>query len=190
MSSLHKTSTAACILLLIVVLAFASVERTSITDQTLISFASGADVVDACIQKINQNGLFTYDEKLLERIAITESGYTYKNKKDGGIWQLTLEHFKETKDHISPYLEESIRQMYGYEWKSMKWVNLTTPFLSALAARLYINQSLHQLPLSSNVLSQAVYWANNYTKQSQDASKYIEAVRHWEKIKGIYFNET
>ena len=109
MSSLHKTSTAACILLLIVDLAFASVERTSITDQTLISFASGADVVDACIQKINQNGLFTYDEKLLERIAITESGYTYKNKKDGGIWQLTLEHFKETKDHISPYLEESIR---------------------------------------------------------------------------------
>jgi len=70
-----------------------SSRETLAVDLTLLSGATGVDVVDACIQKLNTIKLLSNDFGLTKRIAYVESEFGNLpgiGSCDGGIWRVNF----------------------------------------------------------------------------------------------------
>ena len=62
---------------------------------------AGAEVVEACVQKLQDGELFPDDKKLMRRIAFIMSrdgNPPIQLRNDGGIWQVSHFAFDDTKD--------------------------------------------------------------------------------------------
>ena len=140
-------------------------------DLTVQAGARGSSVVTACISRIQQPGIFSNDNELLRRIAYVETSDgndvdTYPDGYDGGIWAVNLNLFQNTQntslypDLIS--LHQQIQASFSIQWSAVQWNDLRKPLYSALAARLYLYTVSVQIPISSNIQSQATYWAMYY----------------------------
>ena len=151
-------------------------------DLTLVPYAVGTEVVDACIQKIVQHDIFPYDQQLLRRIWFTESSINIDN---GGLWQITPSHFRRTKERIDPMIHIEIMEIYDIDWNSIQWEDLVIPFYSALAARIFIRTVDGDLILSSDLNIQAEFWASTYTIGEDLKEFFIESVNFMSDTRGI-----
>ena len=140
--------------------------------------SSGAEVVEATVEKIQKSGIFPNDKKFLRRTAYVESkdgtdSNTYRQGYHGGIWQVDKRGFKATQDTAShPALVNKLAKVkaeFGIEWSSVKWTDLEKPFYSGLAARLYLSNIPDPIP--SGLDEQARYWKKHY---NTDAGKGTE----------------
>lgn len=157
-------------------------------DSTLIKNSGGPDVVDACIQ--NMERVFPYDQQLLLRIFTTESKLLEKyfeltsmhiGDNGGGLWQIPRSKFTKTQTNITVFLREEIAKTYKVDWLMVTWSNILIPFYSALAARLYIDQTLGgDMPLSSELTKQGQYWATRYTmanREEQTSQYFVDTIK-------------
>ena len=140
-------------------------------DLTRTPGSSGTPVVLATVGLIRESGVFQDDRQLLRRIAWVESrdgtdSQTYRQGYHGGIWQVDLIAFQDTKN-ITFGLNSTFREIqrhFGIDWQSVQWEDLRKPLYSALVARLILsNVTLTEsIPLASDVAAQASYWRRHY----------------------------
>jgi receptor-type tyrosine-protein phosphatase Q len=157
------------------------------TDLTLVAETNGTAVVDACIIKISQSGIFTVnDQQMIRRIAFVETRYgsdpsTYSSATNhGGIWQLSEAKYNATKNtgSNSQLLQQvnGISTSFGINWLTTTWNDLRKPFYSALAARLYLQVITASIPLASLVSSQGTYWSSYYTSSGGTQADFVTGV--------------
>ena len=149
-------------------------------DRTLEREASGADVVKATVNKI-QN-VFGDDHQFLRRVAFVESkdgvdSNTYRPGYHGGIWQVDEIGFRDTQDTVShPRLTdryEQIKEEFGIDWPSVQWSDLRIPLYSGIAARLKLLNIPAAIPCDKE--GQATYWKTYYNTNAGagTASKFL-----------------
>ena len=141
---------------------------TATTDLTLVEGENGADVVTACLSKLQLSKIFKSDNKIMRRIAYVETmdGLdSAGNMTDGGIWKLSFEKYERTKK-LAPSLLEKIKKLFGISWKDTTFEDLKKPFYSALGARLFLELVTESIPLSTDVLEQSSYWKEHYTSSN------------------------
>ena len=117
------------------------------TDRTLESEATGVDVVDAVIDKINRCGIFSPDQGIMKRTAYVESKFgkdgntfwrvvlfcsqvmTISSKYHGGIWQIDsrpygafnrLTRYRQKHKILDQELIPKVEKHFGIEWSKIK----------------------------------------------------------------------
>ncbi len=164
-------------------------------DLTLEPEASGAEVVQAVVAKIETSGIFPTDNRLLRRIAYVESkdgtdSATCQRGYCGGIWQVDEFGFHDTQNTTSnPDLVDShhaIAVQFGITWSTVEMGELLKPFYSGLAARLRLASVLEKIPLSSDIAAQAAYWKQHYSSEftNETLQKFEDDVGVLEGIEG------
>jgi len=161
-------------------------------DMTLEPGASGARVVEACIARLAQAGIFPPDYGFLRRIAYVESKdgtdpRTYSRPAyHGGIWQIDPPpkgYFGASRDVSShPDLvskHQQILDYFGIDWMQLTYEDMRKPLYSMLAARLGLSNIPEPIP--STVDGQARYWKIHYNSEDDNAAgsedKFLEDVR-------------
>ncbi|XP_076438556.1 uncharacterized protein LOC143277563 [Babylonia areolata] len=139
-------------------------------DMTLTPGTSGAQVVDAVVDKVHAHCLFNNDRLFLRRLAYVESHdgtdpKTYRQGYDGGIWQVDRSMLTATQSCANIIKRECdiIKQEFGIDWTKVTWSQLRIPLYSGLAASLYLIQRLansHVIP--GDIAGQADIWAHYY----------------------------
>ena len=160
-------------------------------DLTLVSEASGSDVVKAVVTKIETTGVFPTDHRLLRRIAYVESldgkeTRTYREGYDGGIWQVDQATFLDTQN-LSAHpgldsLHNKIQVYFGIDWQYVNWKDLRIPLYSGLAVRIYLWIVGKSIPLAGEIIEQAVYWRAiwNHNGTEKHFVTLVEALEKWE----------
>ena len=155
--------------------------------------ATGAEVVQACVDRINSSQVLSFpdDNKILRRIAhvMSKDGAEMKRGYNGGVWQVSKFAFEDTglKGTAAHYRLPSkyikIREAFGVDWPSVKYEQLDVPFYSALGARLYLSNFAEPIPPASCVEEQAQYWHYIYMRGSPLANedKFLYSVAELEK---------
>lgn len=162
-------------------------------DLTLKYGTNGSSVVLACIAKMNKAAMFQSSDQqfLLRRIAYVETrdgeDYFSSSNDAGGIWQLSLSKYEETKKFVSQTFLDDIDSEFGITWANTDWSDLRKPFYSALAARLYLEIIPYSIPLATDITGQGNYWTNYYTSSGGTASDYISAINVLNDIEGMLF---
>ena len=162
-------------------------------DRTLESEASGADVVRAVVDKIQD--IFGNDHQFLRRIAFVQSKdgtdrNTYRCGYHGGIWQVDEIGFMDTQNTKShPRLTTRyrlIKNAFGIDWPSVQWTDLRIPLYSGLAARLFLLNKPSAIP--QDIAGQARYWKRYYNTDSGAGSetKFINDVEALRRTEGMY----
>lgn len=102
------------------------------------------------------------DNDFMWRVACVMSDHGNQMDENGGIWQLSKTAFEDTMITRGRQLilqkYERIWLAYGIDWKKVKYKDLKDPFLSALAARLYLSNFEEPIPPPHKVSEQAQYW--------------------------------
>ncbi|XP_076803428.1 uncharacterized protein LOC143447287 isoform X2 [Clavelina lepadiformis] len=141
---------------------------TRAVDLTLVSGSNGEDVVSACIQKLENLGVFSSDFGLMKRIAYVESnfGTNFTSKEAArGIWQISSAietRFQETSAQFQ--LSDVINAIgfnFGPDLIDFNNYNFTIPLHAAVAARLYMELLLSSA-VPGSVSDQATWWVANY----------------------------
>ena len=57
---------------------------------------------------------------------------------------------------------DKISDLFGINWEKVEWKDLRQPFLSGLAARLYLQTIEEPIPETSDIEGQAKYWKQHY----------------------------
>ena len=161
-------------------------------DLTIQAGANGTSVVAACVSRIQQSEIFSSDNELLRRIAYVETNDgndadTYRDGYDGGIWAVNQNLLQSTQNTASYSvlinLHQQIETSFSIEWSAVQWSDLRKPLYSALAARLYFYTVSTSIPISSNIQSQATYWATYYNTQGS-TSDFVTLVSELEAQDG------
>jgi len=145
-------------------------------DMTVVEGTGGTNVVIATIAKIEAAQVFDSDRRLLRRIAYVEtrdgeSPPAGEGDDYGGMWHVSRSDFERTQqDERLADTRKEIEQTFQEieAWDMVKWEELNKPLLSALAARLVIRlaelNSMIDIPTSSDVKGQGVFWKNYYNE--------------------------
>ena len=155
-------------------------------DRTLEREASGADVVRAVVNRVQD--VFGEDHQLLRRIAYIESrdgtnSNTYRNGYHGGIWQVDETAFQSTLSSYQLTQERNkIQDAFDIDWPRVQWSDLRIPLYSAIAARLLMLNIRASIPCT--VSQQATYW-NNYYNSAGSTSIFITDINALNTMEGI-----
>ena len=145
-------------------------------DMTVVEGAVGTNVVIATIAKIEAAQVFDSDRRFLRRIAYVEtrdgeSPPAGEGDDYGGMWHVSRSDFERTQqDERLADTRKEIEQTFQEieAWDTVKWEELNKPLWSALAARLVIRlaelNSMIDIPTSSDVKGQGVFWKNYYNE--------------------------
>ncbi|XP_071095524.1 uncharacterized protein [Haliotis cracherodii] len=139
-------------------------------DLTLTENAAGQEVVEAVVDRIRAQCLFTDDRFLLRRLAFVESqdgeaADTYRVGYDGGIWKVDYAMFAKTSACAHPLRNPCahIKSAFGIDWTRVSWSDLRKPLYSGLGAVLFI-LSLNRPSLPADTVSQAQFWSTDYRR--------------------------
>ncbi|XP_025091098.1 uncharacterized protein LOC112562217 isoform X1 [Pomacea canaliculata] len=152
---------------------------TAEVDSTRVPETKGSDVVDAVVDLIRSNCIFSEDRLFLRRLASVESGdgldpKTYRAGYDGGIWQVDRQMFNTTIrcTGIQSYCNIISQPPFNITWTRVAYSDLRKPLYSGLAAALYLSQT-HNSIFPADVESQAAIWSTYY-RPGQPQSIFIE----------------
>ncbi len=135
-------------------------------DLRLTEGATGAVVVHAVVDTIQDSGIFSEDNNLLRRIAYvaTQDGETkFKTRGRYGIWQVPLSAFRETRSNVNIQAQrDEILATFGMNWLQVMPSDLSTPLYGGLAARLFLATFPEPIPQQGDIEAQAMYWKRYY----------------------------
>ncbi|KAL8625937.1 hypothetical protein ACOMHN_012529 [Nucella lapillus] len=147
-------------------------------DSTTSPGSFGPEVVNAVVNRIRSNCIFSGDLLFLRRTAYVMSRYgydsvTYRPGFDGGIWQITKSSFLATKQCRHSSISEAcsnIRSNLKIDWSTVTWSDLRKPLYSGIAAALYSLLTKGRNPMAGDISAQAILWAQMY---KQDKSIFV-----------------
>lgn len=160
------------------------------SDLTRTSEATGRDVVLATISLIQQSGVFSDDNRILRRVAFVESldglePDTFRDGYNGGIWQVDEDNFLKTIDRVAhPFLAEPggiyerLAQTLGILWAEVTWGDLRLPIVSAIAARIFFELAVEDIPDIGDVQGQGAFWkSSGFNSNDEDTVElFVERV--------------
>ena len=86
-----------------------------------------------------------------------------------------------------------IKEVFGIDWREVKWEDLRKPLYSGFAARLKLSNVEDPIPLSSDIEAQGQYWKDHYNSEQGAGTvekfvKDVEALLESESklIKSLY----
>ncbi|KAI1286162.1 Collagen alpha-1(XXI) chain [Halotydeus destructor] len=143
-------------------------------DWTLETGQAGRDVVSGVLLRMEAAQLFSDDKRFFRRLAFVETNDGFKKHgQRGNIWNIDEAMLERTKNDSLANIHNRIESIFGINWTSTTFDNMTTPMLSGLAA--YLNTETIDEKIPPEVDSQAVYWASHYN--SATADKFTSKVR-------------
>ena len=150
--------------------------------------SKGPEVVDLCLKKLKSDSFNMLDDNdFMRRIAHVMSGFGNNIENNGGIWQLSLEAFEDTKAtnaHLRlPFKYKRIMEAFGIDWMAVKYKDLEKPFFSALAARLYLSNFPDLIPPAQRIDKQASYWKNYYMRGKGNVQTFVARVNELEQTR-------
>ncbi len=154
------------------------------TDLRFTARATGAEVVNAVVNSIQESGIFPDDNKLLRRIAYVVSqdgakeGTFQLRRRRYGIWQVSADAFSEvrTNQALQPQ-RNAILTTFGIVWSTVRPRDLCKPLHSALAARLFLETLPETIPDSGDIDGQARYWRRYYSTGGREATFVQQVMR-------------
>ena len=164
-------------------------QKPSLEKRIWTSGEAGEDVVNLCIQQLQETGIFPDDNKLMRRIAhvmSNDGNPPFPLYTDGGIWQVSLFALKDTFDtrtHVRLGKKYGkIMKYFNIDWRRVERVHLAIPMYSAIAARLYLSNFPEFIPPEYSVEEQADYWWNIYMKDHESKrfmsrSEFIDTIK-------------
>jgi uncharacterized protein YegL len=124
-----------------------------VVDKTVVSQTKGRRAVDTVVGRVDTSCVFPDDKLFGRRFARVASGdgnnqNTFRNGYHGGIWQLDEDMFISTKTNttVTSPLWIAIKRVFGIDWPTVRWSDLTKPLHCALAARLFIHSRGEEIP--------------------------------------------
>ena len=169
-------------------------------DRTLVDGATGSNVVQAVIAKVDASPIaFGDDHRLLRRLAFVEtSDGANSSYSSGGLWGLHQSHLDTVSS--SPQLEElriAIRAAFGIVWGTVTINDLGKPFFAGLVARLYLFyleiSGTAVIPLAGDIVGQARFWLTYYHSDVGGVSDteiyFVEQVDILEEREGAVVNQ-
>ena len=136
---------------------------------TMLTNVTGSVVVLQAIGSLQQSGVFENDNELLRRIAYIET-QDGKIANDGGIWAVREDKFLQTQNLVNSSVEllEQIQTLFGIHWTSVQWRDLHIPLYSAIAARLVLYLTPHDIPPANDLKAQARFWVMYYNTEGHE----------------------
>ena len=133
---------------------------------------NGSAVVLHAIASLQQSEVLENDNELLRRIAYVETR-DGKLARDGGIWAVRENKFIQIQNSGSNIrLQEKIIQVqnsFGINWRSVQWRDLhIMPLYSAIAARLVLYLTSHDIPPANDLKAQARFWVHYYNSEGDE----------------------
>ena len=121
----------------------ASAVQLDVDDSVLESGRYGTGVVLLSVAYVQQAVIFADHSELLKRIAYVETHFgseleAFNRGMNGGIWAVREDAFTSTQIDGDPLLvgkRERIMLIFGINWETVKWTELSKPLYSALAAQ-------------------------------------------------------
>ena len=172
------------------------------TDLTLVEGANGREVVFATVFRIQQSGVFPDDSRFLRRLAFVESrdgqdSSTFRNGYYGGIWQvdeaifqMTLNVTAHPKVVLSDGIYAGIRKSFNLNWLAVSWRDLRRPLFSALAARIFFEIAVGNIPDIGDVRGQGRYWKDTgFNSNNSDTAEYFTEMVNILESKGELINK-
>ena len=169
-------------------------------DRTLVDGATGSDVVQAVIAKVDASRIaFGDDHRFLRRLAFVEtSDGANSSYSSGGLWGIQQSHLDTVSS--SPQLEElriAIRAAFGIDWGTVTINDLGKPFFAGLVARLYLFyleiSGTAVIPLAGDIVGQARFWLTYYHSDVGGVSDteiyFVEQVDILEEREGAVVNQ-
>ncbi|CAH1799411.1 unnamed protein product [Owenia fusiformis] len=77
--------------------------------------------------------------------------------------------------------KDLIQANWGLDWNNVEYRDLDSPFISGLAARLFISNDPNPLPAEEELDLQARYWIDNYHK-SVDADEAVATLKRASRL--------
>ena len=168
-------------------------------DRTLVDGATGSDVVQAVIAKLDASRIaFGDDHRLLRRLSFVETADGANSSSSSvGLWGLQQTQLDVVRS--SPQLEElriAIHVAFGIDWGAVTINDFGKPFFSGLVARLYLFHleitGTVAIPLAGDILGQARFWLTYYHSNVGGVSRteiyFVEQVDILEEREGtVYF---
>ncbi len=156
-------------------LALCAIVSAQMEDLRLTEGATGAAVVHAVVDTIQESGIFSDDNKLLRRIAYvaTQDGEAKSVNSRGrfGMWQLQADAFVETWTNMNIQSQrDAILETFGIDWLLVVPKDLSIPLYGGLAARLFLATISEPIPAQENIEGQASYWKSYYGTARQDGT--------------------
>ena len=158
-------------------------------DNTTKEYASGLDVVQAVLTRLDSSNIFGPDHRFMRRLAYVETRYgtkyrTFNSRKRGGIWGMdfcNLDDLRQTSKNHSAAVQGmlanitgNIKRVFGIDTWFLADDKMKIPLYNCLAARLYLYYVSithdENIPLAGKIQEQADFWVGHYhsgTKQSQ-----------------------
>ena len=139
-------------------------------DTTLHDGATGSDVVQAVIAKLDASRIaFRDDHRLLRRLAFVETadGADSGSSTTRGLWGLD----KDKLDLVLSATELAelrivIEAVFRIDWGAVTVQDLRKPFYAGLVARLYLQylevSGRAVIPLAGDIVGQASFWLAYY----------------------------
>ena len=151
------------------------------TEDALMLYPNGTDVVQAVISKLHSLHFKMCDRHLLRRIALVETADGTSIKLGGGIWALNESKFS----NVAKELHEVLRNKLCWNvTDDMLYDLLGQPLVSGLAATLYLNYLKNnrsaRIPLPGNITGQAQFWRNYYHSRNLTEDYFVEQVKGFE----------
>ena len=159
-----------CLILTTVTMAFAQFNKDALTPR-----AKGKDVVSHVNNELRK--IFPNDHGFMDRLACVESNNglhpgTYRKDYYGGIYQVDKIGFEDTQNVKShPGLLKKfkkIKEIFGIDWPSVEWEDLTKPAYSGIASRLFLSNIPKPIPTDPE--KQGHYWKKYYNTTSGKGS--------------------
>jgi len=179
---------------LLVLLATVSTAQNPTNDQTRVSGASGAGVVEAVSHALSESCIFPNDHRFLRRLARVASNdgldpNTYRLGFDGGIWQISQQDFQLTQSTsmLNRYYAD-IKTTFNIDWALVRWVDLRKPLYSGIAQYL----TLIRLAVNAGQLSVV---NGEFVRSREDQGKFYQniigvaggAYTFFQKTQGLAF---
>ena len=167
-------------------------------DRTLVEGATGSDVVQAVIAKLDASQIaFGDDHRLLRRLSFVETADgANSSSSSGGLWGLQQTQLDVVRS--SPQLEElriAIHVAFGIDWGAVTIKDFGKPFFAGLVARLYLFHleitGTAAIPLAGDILGQARLWLTYYHSNVGGVSRteiyFVEQVDILEEREGTVY---
>ena len=147
---------------------------TALEERIWMAGESGSDVVNCCIKKLQETGIFPDDKQFMERVAFVMSRNgeaSFQLHTDGGIWQVSKYAFRDTKEETAhvrlPKKYQRLEEIFGIKWRDVSRVDLEIPMYSAIAARLYLSNFAEAIPPQYQISKQQEYWWRFYMHEHE-----------------------
>lgn len=118
--------------------------------------------------------IFPTDNKILRRIAYTETADGRTKAPQGGIWNIKESMFLEILQYrsysyiLANYMNQ-ITAEFNIDWSTITWEDMNKPLHSALLARLYlVYKGDSDANLPRDIDGQAAYWNQYYNTEGDE----------------------